>query len=128
MRGNCSTMQNAAQAYGNTAKVTENEREREAALLMKAAAQLQKVTDDQIRDVTETRRALGFNRKLWTIFVTSVTTAENPLPEDIKNNIASLGVFILGQTVEAMMKPTADALQPLISINRNIAAGLRGRA
>src|SRR5690606_22869738 len=116
------------QAYGNTAKVTESEREREAALLLKAAAQLQKVTDEQIQDVTETRRALGFNRKLWTIFVTSVTTADNPLPDDIKNNIASLGVFILGQTVEAMLKPTSDALQPLISINRNIAAGLRARA
>lgn len=121
-------MRNAAEAYGNTAKVTENEREREAALLLKAAAQLQKMTDEQVRDVTETRRALGFNRKLWTIFVTSVTTADNPLPDDIKSNIASLGVFILGQTVEAMLKPTAEALQPLISINRNIAAGLRGRA
>ncbi len=128
MRGNCSTMQNAAEAYGNTAKVTENDREREAALLMKAAAQLQKVTDNQVSDATETRRALGYNRKLWTIFVTSVTTAENPLPDDIKSNIASLGVFILGQTVEAMMKPTADSLQPLISINRDIAAGLRARA
>lgn len=121
-------MQNAAEAYGNTAKVTENDREREAALLMKAAAQLQKITDNQVSDATETRRALGYNRKLWTIFVTSVTTAENPLPDDIKSNIASLGVFILGQTVEAMMKPTADSLQPLISINRDIAAGLRARA
>ena len=34
----------------------------------------------------------GFNRKLWTIFVTSVTTAENPLPEDIKNTFERLGI------------------------------------
>lgn len=121
-------MQNAAQSYGETARVTENEREREAALLIKAAAQLQKVTDDEVCDKAEARRALGFNRKLWTIFVTSVTSAENPLPDDIKSNIASLGVYILGQTVEAMIKPNPDALEPLISINRDIAAGLRGRA
>ena len=80
-------MQNAAQTYGNTAKVTENDRDREAALLIKAAAQLQKVADDDVADVDEARRAVGFNRRLWTIFVTSVSEAENPLPEAVKNNL-----------------------------------------
>lgn len=121
-------MQNAAQTYGKTAKITESEREREAALLIEAATQLQRVTEAVPCDTAEARRALGFNRKLWTIFVTSVTEAENPLPDEIKKNIASLGVYILGQTVEAMVKPQPENLEPLISINRNIAAGLRGRA
>ena len=57
-----------------------------------------------------------------------VTSEENPLPKEIKENIASLGVFILTQTLDAMIKPDAEKIAPLISINRNIAAGLRGQA
>ena len=122
-------MQNAAaQAYGETTKTTENPREREAALLIKAAADLQKLKDNTSSEREEVRRVLNFNRKLWTIFVTSIASEDNPLPQDIKNNIGSLGVFVLGQTTEALIKPLPETLAPLISINQNIAAGLRGKA
>lgn len=70
---------------------------------------------------------LNFNRKLWTVFVTSIARDDNPLPQEVKNNIGSLGVFVLGQTTEALVKPSPEKLAPLISINRNIAAGLRGQ-
>ncbi len=122
-------MQNAAaQAYGETAKTTENPREREAALLIKAAADLQKLKDNTSSGREEVRRILNFNRKLWTVFVTSIAREDNPLPQDLKNNIGSLGVFVLGQTTEALIKPLPETLAPLISINQNIAAGLRGQA
>ena len=120
-------MQNAAQAYSKTAKATVTPREREASLLIKAAAQLQQTKDESIQDRDKLRSALHYNRKLWTVLVTSVTSDENPLPLAIKNNIASLGVFIFGQTMEILAQPEPDKLGVLISINREIAAGLRSQ-
>lgn len=120
-------MQNAAQAYSSTAKHTITPREREAALLMKSAAQMQHVQDNWDGDKESLRHALQFNRKLWTVFVSSVSDTENPLPTPIKNNIASLGVFIFRHTVSIQARPEPEKLGVLISINKDIAAGLRGQ-
>ena len=120
-------MQNAAQAYSTTAKNTVTPREREAALLMKSAAQMQYVQDNWQEDREPLRQALQYNRKLWTVFVSSVAEAENPLPVDIKNNIASLGVFIFRHTVSCQAHPDPEKLGVLIAINKDIAAGLRGQ-
>jgi Flagellar protein FlaF. len=62
--------QHGAQAYHQTTKVVETPRERESALLMKAAASLQRIKDEwETSTAEELRSALGFNRKLWTIFM-----------------------------------------------------------
>ncbi len=120
-------MQNAAQAYSTTAKQTVAPREREASLLIKAAAQLQNNQDNAIEDRSSLRSALHYNRKLWTVLVTSATQPENPLPLPIKNNIASLGVFIFRHTMEVLARPEPQKLKVLISINKEIAAGLRSQ-
>ncbi len=119
-------MHHAAQAYGNVAKQTSSPREMEANLLLKAAARLQAVSDawgdrDQIDE------ALLYNRKLWSIFLTSVTRADNPLPDLARQNIANLGLFVINQTLSLMSEPKREKLSPLISINRELAAGLLGR-
>jgi len=120
-------MQNsAAQAYAKTAQATSNPRDLEADLLIKAAAKLQRVCDDWPNKRPELDEALLFNRRLWTIFVTSATRPENPLPRTIKQNIANLSVFIFNHTLDIQFKPEPDKVPPLISINREIAAGLRG--
>jgi flagellar protein FlaF len=69
-----------------------------------------------------------FNRKLWSIFLTSVTSADNPLPAAVRQNVANLGMFVMNQTVATMGDPRPEKLHPLIAINREIAAGLMGRA
>ncbi len=121
--------QQGALAYHQTTKVVETARERESALLMKAAAGLQRVKDEwETSTAEELRAALGFNRKLWTIFMSSVVKEENPLPVDIKQNIANLGMFILNQTREIMLEPNPQPgkLEVLVRLNRQLAAGLRG--
>jgi flagellar protein FlaF len=121
--------QQGTRAYQQTAKVVESPRERESALLMKAAAQLQKVKDEwNMATTEELRTALTFNRKLWTIFMSSVTKEDSPLPREVRQNIANLGMFILNQTREIMLdvSPQADQLDVLVRLNRQIAAGLRG--
>ena len=72
--------------------------------------------------------ALRYNRKLWTIFLTSATDKENPLPAEIRQNVANLGVFVMSQTLATISDPRPEHLTSLININRELAAGLMGRA
>ena len=121
--------QTGAQAYQQTAKVVESPRQRESALLMKAAAGLQKVKDEwETSTQEELRSALTFNRKLWTIFMSAVTQDDSPLPAEIRQNIANLGMFVMNQTREILYEgvPHAEQLTVLVQLNRQIAAGLRG--
>ena len=121
-------MQNAAQAYGAVARQTANPRELEANLLLRAASQLQAVYDGWERASLDLELALRYNRKLWSIFLTTVTRPENPLPEQVRQNVANLGVFVMSQTVTILRNPTRERLGTLININRELAAGLMGRA
>ena len=116
-----------ALAYQQAVKATEGPREREAALLAKAALQLEHVRDDWDNSFHELQAALLFNRKLWTVFLTSVTREDNPLPAPVRQNIANLGLFVMNQTREVMVEPQPRRLDSLININRQLAAGLRGR-
>lgn len=95
---------------------------------MKAAARLQLIKDEwEESSLAEKDDALVYNRKLWSILVTSATSEESELPQDIKNNIASLGVFIFKQTMSVITSDDANKLNSIISINRAIAEGLRAR-
>lgn len=120
-------MHSAAQAYGAVARQTANPRELEASLLLRAAAQLQAVYDGWDRKQSELDLALRYNRKLWSIFLTSVTGPDHPLPVAVRQNVANLGVFVMTQTVTIMRSPARDRLGALININRELAAGLMGR-
>lgn len=119
-------MQSAAQAYGRIATATVTPRELEALLLLKAASKLQRCTEEWRGMNPDLDEALTYNRKLWTVLMTAATRAENPLPRQLKENVANLGIFILNHTLRVMGDPQPARLDVLISINRDIAAGLRG--
>jgi flagellar protein FlaF len=121
-------MHHAAKAYGTVAKQTANPRELEADLLLDAAAKLQTIRDGWDANSAELNAALLYNRKLWSIFVTSVTSPENPLPITVRQNVASIGLFVFKQTMTVLADPKPDNLRSLININRELAAGLLGRA
>jgi flagellar protein FlaF len=121
-------MHNAAQAYGKVAQQTLTGRDLEAHVLIKAATKLQRIVDDWDARQGELTEALTNNRKLWTILVAAVTEADNPLPQPIKSNIASLGLFVFNHTISVMITPAPERLKVLININRDLAAGLRGMA
>lgn len=118
-------MQNAAQAYSSIAKKTGSPRELEADLLLDAAARLQAVRDAWDSKRSDLDAALVNNRRLWSIFVTSATSNENPLPPNVRQNIANLGLFVFKQTMNVLIDPKPDNLVSLININRELAAGLR---
>jgi flagellar biosynthesis activator protein FlaF len=121
-------MRNAAQAYGAVARQIANPRELEADLLLKAASQLQAVYDRWDSERSALDVALRYNRKLWSVFLSSVTNPEHALPAPIRQNVANLGLFIMNQTVALLREPKREQLPSLIKINRELAAGLLGRA
>ena len=120
-------MQQAASAYSKAAQATQSPRELEAAILLKAAARLQAIRDDWDGRRRELFDALTYNRKLWTVLVTSATEEGNPLPAPIKQNVANLGIFIFNHTLAVMTQPAPERLGILITINREVAAGLRSQ-
>ncbi len=121
-------MQNATKAYGAVAQQTASPRELEASLLLQAASRLQAVHDEWDGRKADLDGALLFNRKLWSIFLTSVTRPDHELPAEVRQNLANLGIFVFNRTLSIMTEPRRDQLGSLININRELAAGLRGQA
>ncbi|HWV42635.1 flagellar biosynthesis regulator FlaF [Pseudorhodoplanes sp.] len=121
-------MHNAAKAYGTVAQQTASPRELEAQLLLRAASRLQNVHDHWDSQRSGLDHALLFNRKLWTVFLTSATNKDNPLPAEVRQNIANIGIFVINQTLNVMGNPQPERLRSLININRQLAAGLSGGA
>ena len=120
-------MSHAAQAYSRTSE-TAPPREIEAQALLKAAKQLRDVQTNWAGPDTNMHKALLFNRRLWSIFMSAAETNDNPQPVEIRQNIANIAVFVLKQTVEMQLNPDPAKLKSLIDINRNLAAGLAGQA
>ncbi len=123
-----SEMHYAANAYAKTALDTAAPRELEARLLLQAAAKLQAVYNSWRDKPLGLNEAVLYNRRLWTIFLDAVTSENNKLPVQVRDNLRRLGVFIMAETFSLMTNPKPDHLTSIIKINRGIAAGLRGKA
>ena len=126
-------MRSAAQTYKNVSRQTSSPRELEASLLLQAAARLQSVHDSWSDDVASGARAklddaLLYNRKLWSVFLTDMADANHPMPRELRQNVANIGIFVMNHTVSMMSNPRPERLGSLININREIAAGLLSRA
>ena len=119
-------MQNGAQAYARMAQTTASPREREAQLLLRAAARFAAAHAAQPFDRTAAREAAEFNRKLWTVFFSSVNRPENPLDATTKANLKNIALFSMRRSSQIEINPQPELLPALIDINRNIAEGLRG--
>jgi flagellar protein FlaF len=120
-------MSHAAQAYARTSQTTAAPREIEAQALLKAARQLQEVQANWKGPDNNMHKALLFNRRLWSIFLSAAEDNNNPNSLDIRQSIANIGVFVIKHTIEMQMDPDPKKLKTLIDINCNIAAGLSGR-
>jgi len=121
-------MQSAAQAYSKVATQTSSPRDLEADLLLRAAAQLQSIIDkwDGKRG-DNYHNALSYNRRLWVILFSAVTSADNPLPDETRQNVANLGLFIFNETIELTGTADREKFESLVNINRQVAAGLLGQ-
>lgn len=116
--------------YAETQNNSSNPRQTEARALLEAARKLSDAKDAKNEDGSINKEsfegALRFNWKLWTILQADMMDEDNPLPNELKANLLNLSGFIDKRTVSSLsdLKPNTQKLDILISINRNIAAGL----
>lgn len=117
----------AATHYDNSTKnTTDDQRELESRALLKSARRMQDLqeridtaTHDEIDEILTT------NRKLWTLFYDAALENDGGnRPNDLRSNIINLANFIFKRSLDAMANPTKEKFDILISINRDIAAGL----
>ena len=121
-------LQQAVKSYQSVEKETMSGRETEARILTQAALKLmdcQKNWDAPDRN-KRLDEALRYNQRIWTFFQVEVSRQENPLPNQIKQNIIHLSRFIDQRIFDTMAFPEPRKLDMIIRINQNIAAGLRG--
>jgi flagellar biosynthesis activator protein FlaF len=115
--------------YANNQRAGNSAREVEAEALTLGANKLQYCLDNwESKDrkglISE---ALKFNQRLWTIFQASLSSDENQLPKDLKLELLKLSAFVDKQIFSIMAFPSPEKLQLLISINIDLAAGLKNK-
>ena len=98
-------------------------REVEAMAFTKAALMMEEAKG-KLDDYDSYAAALKFNQLLWTIIQADIVDKANQLPPQLKANILSLSIFVDKQTIKALADADAGHLEPLISINKNLAEGL----
>ncbi len=117
----------AAGSYGTSLqKHTPDQRELEAHVLLKSAKFMQdlqndwdNVTSDILEDI------LRYNRQLWMMFYdTAMQDTGGDRPDALRQNILSLAQFVFKREIDILAKPEKQKLDILISVNRDIAAGL----
>jgi flagellar protein FlaF len=117
-----------ARAYARVAQASASPREIEAQALLMAANKLQEVVNNAGLPVERRNHALMFNRKLWSVFLGEALSEQSLQPLDIRQKIVNISLFVLTHTMALQVSPQIAHFKPLIDINRNIAAGLSGRA
>ncbi len=113
--------------YAKVQKEALSGRELEASVLTRAAHLLKVCKDNWDREDREEklREAIKFNQRVWSFFQAELSSPDNPLPKQLREDILSLSLFIDKQIFDIMAYPESDKLSIIIDINLNIAAGLR---
>lgn len=121
-------MNHAAQAYATTARNAMPPRELEASALLKAAARLQEARDDHKPGDPAFEAALTHNRRLWTVLAAALSDPASTLPDDLKLRLLTLCNFVFNHTLAIVAAPTPEMLTSLITVNRDLASGLRSNS
>ncbi|MCF8481674.1 MAG: flagellar biosynthesis regulator FlaF [Rhodospirillum sp.] len=111
-------------AYQQNQKANLTPREVEAMAFTKAAVMMEDARNKE-GDKEALSQALRFNHLLWTIIQADITEPSNSLPPELKANIMSLSLFVDKQTTSILRSRDASEVEILITINRNLASGLR---
>jgi flagellar protein FlaF len=117
----------ASKGYSKQTKLAKDEpRLIEAKALLKAARYMQALQKDWDRTTnTHLESALRINREIWLAFFEQASARLNDDPEhSLSLHVTSLSRFVLGRSLEILTNPSPEKLNALITINREIAAGL----
>ena len=120
-------MQNAAFAHGayaDPSTPTHSARSAEYQAFAHVTKALSKAHDDAGQNFSALAEAVYANRKLWNILLLDVTGDGNELPQKLRAEIVSIGLFV--QRHSAKILDGSGNVEPLIEINTSIMRGLRG--
>ncbi len=107
----------AARAY-QVSSTRRSQREQDADVFRRANAALRAANQN---DPISRARALADNQQLWTMVVDLLRDPANPLPDELRGSIISVGLAVKRE----LAAPEPD-FSFLIHINEQIAAGLTG--
>lgn len=109
--------------YTQVSQRTASDNLNELAVFQQITGELQAVAAVEKPSPAAWGDAISRNMQLWTILVTDLMQPENLLPEDTKQGLLKLGIFVLSHSKSVL--ESDDDLDVLIDINRNIIDGLK---
>ncbi len=113
------------QAYQQTLQATETPRSTEYRLFAQVTRALIEAKDCDKLDKRKID-ALDWNRRLWTALISDCSSKDNSLPEELRAQIISLGLWVSRYSSDVMRD--GESIDPLISVNRSIMEGLNQSA
>jgi flagellar protein FlaF len=125
------TVRNPHDVYKKAEKKSLAGKDLEVAVLVKGARLLRECqkkweTYTQRQRLAELAEACKYNQRVWAVFQTEALQEDNPLPAQLKRNILLLAGYVDKRLIDVLAYPSPEKLTQVISINLNIAAGLRG--
>ena len=72
----------------------------------------------------ETAEALHFVRQLWAILIEDLASPENDLPQKLRADLISIGLWVMREA-EAIRMGQVEDFAAIIEVNQTIAEGLR---
>jgi flagellar protein FlaF len=82
-------------SYAEVQEDDQAEARRNEAWALDHAATLLLQADELPHPSVEGVKALHFTRRLWTAFITELAAPENALPQELRANLISIGIWIL---------------------------------
>jgi flagellar protein FlaF len=104
-------------------EIPKEQRERERTALERSI-ELLKIAEQKGAGSVEAVEALLFVRKLWGIFVEDLAMPENGLPQKLRADLVSIGLWVMRETEEIRLGRSKD-FKGLVEISRTISEGLR---
>lgn len=82
-------------SYAEILEDDQSEARRNEAFALDHAAKLLMRAGELPHPSMEGVKALDFTRRLWTTFITELAAPENALPQELRANLISIGIWIL---------------------------------
>jgi len=95
-------------------------RERDA---LDRAVDLLRRADEAGVDTPEANDALVYARRLWTIFLDDLASSGNELPEALRAQLISIGIWVMKE-IERLRSGASNSFSDLLEINAIIRDGL----
>ena len=109
-------------AYQSAAQQAEDPRSLEYRLFAEVTRSLMAASQLDATDIGGRMTALDWNRRLWSVLATDCAQPGNALPDGMRANIISLGLWVNRHTSAVMAGQ--ETFQPLIEVNRAMMQGL----